>query len=213
MERILLASGSPRRRELLDAVKIPFDILVPEVDESARDAMPPAERVLALAKDKARAAADLALFSSPRLILAADTLVCLRPKGPDDEEDALGKARSFEEARSMLRLLAGREHTVRTGLVLLDRASGSLDAVRSDTTVVFAPLSAEEIDGYLVSREWEGAAGAYRIQGLAAHFVDRIEGSWTGVVGLPMRELYVILKNAEYRFAALGPGQSLRTGE
>jgi septum formation protein len=113
----------------------------------------------------------------------------------------------------MLRLLAGKEHIVRTGIALFDRASGSLDTVRSDTTVAFAPLSDEEIDGYLASREWEGAAGAYRIQGLAARFIDRIEGSWTGVVGLPMRELYVILKGAEYRFPAFGPGSSFRTGE
>jgi septum formation protein len=200
MERILLASGSPRRRELLDAAGIPFDILVPDIDESSRDAMTPSLRVVALAEDKARAAADLASPSSPRLILAADTLVCVHATDPSGEETALGKPRNVEDARTMLRLLAGKGHIVRTGLALLDRVSGSLDAVRSDSSVAFAPLSSEEIDDYLSSREWEGVAGAYRIQGLAAFLIDRIEGSWTGIVGLPMRELYVILKRAEYRF-------------
>jgi septum formation protein len=212
MERIVLASGSPRRRELLQAAGIPFDILVPDIDESVKDSLTPALRVVALAEDKARAAAALAPPSSPRLILAADTLVCVPATDSGGEESALGKARNAEEARAMLRLLAGKEHVVRTGLALLDRSSGSLDVVRSDSSVSFASLSEEEIDGYLASREWEGAAGAYRIQGLAAFLIDRIDGSWTGIVGLPMRELYVILKRAEYRFPAFGLGPSFRTG-
>jgi septum formation protein len=204
MERILLASGSPRRRELLEAAGIPFDILVPDLDESLRDDLPPADRVLALARDKARTASDLASPSSPRLVLAADTLVCV--SDGDGRESALGKPGDIAEARAMLRLLAGREHTVRTGLALFDRVSGSLDSVRSDSAVRFAPLGEEEVEGYLASREWEGAAGAYRIQGLAALLIERVEGSWTGVMGLPMRELYVILNRAKYRIPSLRMG-------
>jgi septum formation protein len=205
MERLLLASASPRRRELLAEAGIPFDCLISDIDESERDSLPPEDRVLALAADKAMAASELASQSSPRLVLAADTLVCL-PSGGEGVEAALGKPSDEEEARSMLRRLAGRSHIVRTGLVLLDRLSGLRFGIRSDSTLIFSPLREDEIEAYLASGEWEGVAGAYRIQGLAAFFIERLEGSWTGVVGLPMRELYVILQQAGYRvpFARMG---------
>ena len=92
---------------------------------------------------------------------------------------------------------------VRTGIALLDRSSGDILKSRSDSKVVFAPMSDSDIDAYLGSAEWIGVAGAYRIQGLAAFFIDRLEGSWTGVVGLPMRELYVILLSAGFRIQTL----------
>ena len=208
MERILLASGSPRRRELLEAAGIPFEVLVPDVDETLRDALPPAGRVLALAEDKARAVAALAAPSAPRLILAADTLVCLPAEGGQAgaAETALGKPQDAADARSMLRLLSGRRHFVRTGLALLDRETGLLRIARSDTSVRFAPLSGDEVEGYIASGEWEGVAGGYRIQALAFFFVEAVEGSWTGVVGLPMRELYVILGEADFRIPALQVG-------
>jgi septum formation protein len=207
MERILLASGSPRRRELLAAAGIPFDSLVPDIDEAARDALPPSDRVLALAEDKARAASVRASASSPRLVLGADTLVCLPDGGAGGGELALGKPEGIDGARDMMRRLEGRTHVVRSGLALLDRESGALFSIRSDTRVRFAPLGAGEIEAYLASGEWEGVAGAYRIQGLAAFIVDRLEGSWTGVVGLPMRELYVILQQAGYRVPSLWAGE------
>jgi septum formation protein len=190
----------------LTAAGIPFDSLVPDIDETKRDSLIPAERVLALAEDKAKAASELASPASPRLVLAADTLVCLPMGNSSGEEQALGKPRDNEEARIMLRRLAGRSHMVRTGLVLLDRFSGAAFSIRSDSTLRFAPMREEEIESYLASGEWEGVAGAYRIQGLASFFIDRIEGSWTGVVGLPMRELYVILQQAGCRvpFARMG---------
>jgi septum formation protein len=203
MERIILASGSPRRRELLEAAGIGFDILVPDIDESTRDILPPAKRVLALAEDKALAIACAAPASSPRLVLAADTLVCVPAADQGLVEDALGKPRDATEARSMLERLSGTEHVVRTGVFLIDRASGERYSARSDTMVRFAALSEAEIDGYLASGEWNGAAGAYRIQGLASLLVDRIDGSWTGVVGLPMHELYVMLRKADFRISSL----------
>lgn len=204
MERILLASGSPRRKELLEAAGIPFDVLVTDLDESRRDSLPPAQRVLALAEDKARAALALVPSSAPRLVLAADTLVCLPSAEPGACETAMGKPESEDEARQMMRTLSGRSHIVRTGLALLDREKGRLYSIRSDSSVSFAPLGEAEIEGYLASREWEGAAGAYRIQGLGSFLINRIEGSWSGVVGLPMRELYVILKEADYRIPSFG---------
>jgi len=204
MEGILLASSSPRRRELLSSVGIPSEVFSSDVDESLRDSLPPSERVVALARDKAAAAVPMASGQGQRLILAADTLVCL-PTG-DAEELALGKPRDRGDAARMIRLLAGRRHFVRTGVALFDRSTSRMSTTRSDTAVDFAPMSESEIENYLGSGEWMGVAGAYRIQGRASLFIDSVEGSWSGVVGLPMRELYVILRDAGYRipaFAAL----------
>ena len=203
MESILLASGSPRRSELLASAGIAFRKFDPDIDESICDGLPPAERVLALAESKARAAI-LAVPATPRFVLAADTLVCLPNPDAEFEELALGKPENAAEASRMMGLLAGRTHVVRTGIALLDRASGELRTSRSDSAISFAPMSDEEIEAYVASGEWAGAAGAYRIQGRAAFYIDRLEGSWTGVVGLPMRELYVILRDAGFRVPMRG---------
>ena len=199
MESIILASASPRRRELLESVGIPFIIRSSEVDESLRDDLEPAERVVALAIDKARAGETLAQGLPPRLVLGADTLVCLPDEAGKGVEIALGKPKDEDEALEMMRLLAGRTHIVRTGLALLDRVSGKLCVARSDSRVSFAGMSDVEIKAYLAGGEWRGAAGAYRIQGTAAFFIDKLDGSWSGVVGLPLRELYGILKEADFR--------------
>jgi septum formation protein len=198
MEPIILASSSPRRRELLENAGIPFEPFAPEIDEAECDGFPPADRVIALAKEKALAAGSS--FPSPlRFALAADTMVCLPSADADFGELALGKPLDAEDARRMLRLLSGRTHFVRTGIALLDREKGSVRTSRSDSAIRFAEMSDDEIGFCLDSGEWMGVAGAYRIQGLGAFFIDRIEGSWSGVVGLPMRELYVILLDAGIR--------------
>ena len=198
MERIILASKSPWRRKLLENAGISFDCIVTEVDETIRDHLPPAARVLALATDKAKAARALNLNAHNRLILAADTLVCVPTADSNGDELALGKPKDSADARRMIQSLSGRSHIVRTGIALLDRGSGKLLSARSDSTVTFAPMSEGEIESYLDSGEWAGVAGGYRIQGVAAIYIDRLEGSWTGVVGLPMRELYVILTHADF---------------
>jgi septum formation protein len=200
MESILLASGSERRRELLESLSIPYICAPSDIDESIRDSLPPSERVLALAEDKARASVAKLARGAPRLVLAADTLVCLPAQTQSGEELALGKPADLDQARRMMLLLSGRTHYVRTGLYLLDRLSGQGEGVRSDSLVEFAPMSEDEISAYLAMGEWEGVAGAYRIQGLAALYITKLEGSWSGVVGLPLRELYVILRQADYRF-------------
>ena len=203
MERILLASNSPRRRELLENAGIPFDVLATDVDETLRDNLLPADRVLALAEDKVIAAAALSQPPSQRLVLAADTLVCVPDENFVGGEQGLGKPKDMADAHRMIRLLAGKSHIVRTGIALLDRSSGNILKSRSDSKVVFAPMNDSDIDAYLRAAEWMGVAGAYRIQGLAAFFIDRLEGSWTGVVGLPMRELYVILLSAGFHIQTL----------
>lgn len=205
MESILLASASPRRAELLRSVGIGFEVLASDVDESLRDDIPPAERVVALAMDKAQAASRAAASSSPRLIIAADTLVCVPSSDDAEHELALGKPSDRADAERMMKLLAGRRHFVRTGVALYDRGSGKMRTIRSDSAVGFAPMTEAELAEYLDSGDWEGVAGAYRIQGLAALYINELEGSWSGVVGLPLRELYVILRDADYRNPAFTP--------
>ena len=183
--------------ELLKSAGILFDSIAPELDESLRDELPPADRVLALSSDKAKAVASILSSTAPRLVLGADTLVCVTDG--DGIELALGKPNNVAEARKMLCLLSGRGHVVRTGIAVLDRDSGKTTTARSDSIVRFARMSDDDIEAYLASGEWIGVAGGYRIQGLAACFVENLEGSWTGVVGLPMRELYVILHDALIR--------------
>jgi septum formation protein len=196
MERIVLASISPRRRELLRDLGIDFTAIDPVTDETIRDYLPLRERVVALAVDKARAVADRLraegrILGDSRLVLGADTLVCI-----DSEARILGKPRDRDEARLMIRSLAGKEHNVHTGIALIDVDTDRCLSARSDSTVRFAPMVESEIEAYVDSGEWQGAAGGYRIQGRAAYHIDTIEGSWSGIVGLPIRELYGILRAA-----------------
>jgi septum formation protein len=111
----------------------------------------------------------------------------------------------------MIGLLRGRSHRVYTGIALFDRHSRRMRTALSASTVRFASMDGGEIEGYLASGDWEGAAGAYRIQGRAALYIEEIEGSWSGIVGLPIRELYGILRDADYRFPE--PGRQVGTGE
>jgi len=191
MDTILLASSSPRRRELLEFYGFPLVVRATETDESLRDDLPVRKRVAALARDKAYAALSVSAGSDPRWILAADTLVAV-------EEQVLGKPRDRIQAAEYLRLLSGRSHTVATGLALLDRLSGKYWKAVEATTVRFAKLAASEVESYLDTGEWKGAAGAYRIQERAAFLVERLTGSTSCVVGLPLRSFYVILRKSGY---------------
>jgi septum formation protein len=200
MDMLLLASGSPRRREILDSLGLSFEVLAPDIDESIFDHLAPPERVVALAEEKARAGAALAPEGAPTLVLGADTLVCLE----GEKAAVLGKPADLADARSMIGLLAGRSHRVYTGLALWDRAGRRMRTMLSASTVRFARMDGAEIEDYLASGDWEGAAGAYRIQGCAALYIEGIEGSWSGIVGLPIRELYGILRDADFRFPSPG---------
>ncbi len=228
METIILASSSPRRKEILRSLSVPFEVVHPDIDESTCDNLEPEYRVVALAERKAiaglsllartpdarspqgtpevsglpyadgRRAADSAL---PRLLLASDTLVALRRS---KAWQAIGKPADRDEARAMLRRLAGRAHTVFTGLCLAEIGTGNRSTVCATTTVRFAAMSDTEIERYLDCEEWRGAAGAYRLQGRGSCFIEQVRGSWSCVVGLPIRELYGMLKGAGYDFGEAG---------
>ena len=182
--RIILASASPRRVELLRAAGIDHDVIVANIDERVRPGEAPRAYVQRLAEEKARAVGAQAPGS---LVLGADTVVVLAAS-------MLGKPKDAAEAARMLRALSGRSHEVLTGIALL-RAGACISRVAA-TQVEFAPLSDADIEAYVASGEPMDKAGAYAIQGLASRFVTRIEGSYSNVVGLPVALVWELLAPA-----------------
>jgi len=176
-EEIVLASASPRRREILSAAGLPFRVRVADIEEQRSPGEEPEAYARRLAREKAAAIAR----TEPGIILSADTVVVLGDRvfeKPADEADA----------RRMLTLLAGREHEVITGIAILHEHGEIVDAAR--TRVRFAPLTNDEIAAYAATGEPMDKAGAYAIQGLASKFVERIDGCYSNVVGLPIALAY-----------------------
>lgn len=178
--RLLLASTSPRRAELLRAAGFEFDAVPSDVDESPLPGEQPRDYVLRLALGKARAASP----APGQIVVGADTTVVV-------DGTMLGKPGSAEEAAAMVARLAGRTHEVWTGVAL--RLDGREVCDVGISRVEFAPMTAEEIAWYVASGEPDGKAGAYAVQGLASRFVTRIEGSYSNVVGLPVALVYQLL--------------------
>jgi len=176
---LILASASPRRRELLATLAIPFDIVKPNVNEAQLKDETPKHFVERLAKAKADAVSSL-----DAIVIAADTVVVL-------DDCILGKPTDLEDAKRMLRALSGKVHQVITG-VCVQNASRSI-VFSLSTMVTFRALAEEEILMYVESGEPLDKAGAYAIQGNAASMVATIEGSYTNVIGLPLCEIYKIL--------------------
>lgn len=182
---LILASSSPRRQALLTLARIPYEVDVPEVDESCD--LPVAEAVAELSRRKASAALSL---HPGRFVLAADTLVAL-------DGEKLGKPASEAEACAMLRRLSGRTHTVCTGVTVVDPLGALLTDV--DTSfVTFDPMREEEIRAYVDTGEPMDKAGAYAVQGQAALWIRRLEGSPSGVMGLPLDLVRRLLEQSGY---------------
>jgi septum formation protein len=178
---VVLASASPRRRELLGQIVPDFEVAVADVDETPLAQESPWETAERLAVAKAKAV----LAGHPgRLVIAGDTVVAI-PES--DGYVQLAKPNDVEDAKRMLGALSGREHLVITGVCLLSEAA--TDCFSVTTTVVFRPLTAEEIGAYVSTGETMDKAGAYAIQGGAAGFVERYEGSLTNVIGFPVDEI------------------------
>ena len=175
--KIILASGSPRRKELLARLGWDFEIVIPDVDEDI--IAPPAEMVLILSQRKA---CHVTAGLRAGIVLAADTMVALGG-------ELLGKPESEADAARMLRLLSGRAHEVYTGVCLMDAVSGHMERRAECTKVWFRALSEGEIADYIATGEPMDKAGAYGIQGGASRFVERIEGSFENVMGLPVEVL------------------------
>ena len=183
--RLILASASPRRADLLSRAGLEFDVCPTDVDESPVAGEPPDSYVVRVARDKARGAAQRR--GTVRPVLGADTAVVVSGR-------VLGKPAHDDEARSMLRLLSGRVHEVLTGVALLSGRDEVKECVT--TRVRFVSLTDQEIEWYVGTGEPRGKAGAYAIQGGASRFVDWIEGSWANVVGLPVATVYRMLRQA-----------------
>lgn len=176
---ILLASASPRRKELLQQVGVPFQVVNHRIEEELLIGESPQDYVSRLALEKAQSVLDHLPVDQDRVVLGADTAVVC-------ENAILGKPSNQADAMRMLRLLSGREHLVFSSVALVSRQQRKVAV--STTAVEFRPLVSEELEAYWLSGEPRGKAGAYAIQGLAAVFVKRIQGSYSGVMGLPLFE-------------------------
>ncbi|HZW49628.1 MAG TPA: nucleoside triphosphate pyrophosphatase [Bacillota bacterium] len=179
MKAFILASNSPRRKELLQQIHIPFQVDPSGVEEQVPPGLSPKQTVLCLARQKA---ADVAKRHQGSCVIGADTLVVLNGQ-------CLGKPMDCEDALRMMHLLTGKMHQVMTGVVVLDTATGKQVEAVEITDVTMGPLSEERMLQYVASGEPMGKAGAYAIQGTAAAFIEKIDGCYNNVVGLPLYRL------------------------
>lgn len=186
--RLVLASASPRRAELLATAGFSFDVRPADVDETPHAGERPSDYARRVARDKA-AAVFAACRESGTVVLGADTVVVAGT-------EILGKPVDDSDARRMLKRLSGAVHEVHTAVVLL--TGGDERAELVTTRVRVLPLSDDEISWYIASGETRGKAGAYAIQGYAARFIDHLDGSWSNVVGLPIATVYRMLKELRY---------------
>jgi septum formation protein len=196
--KIILASSSPRRAEILRDAGIPFEIRAAEIEEAPLPGEAAQAMVARLAEGKARAvaaqlvAAERSADVGDCILVGADTTVEL-------SGEILGKPRDSRQAREMLARLSGRTHHVLTGIFLLHLPGGATRAAVEKSSVTFAPLSDAEIEAYVASGKPMGKAGAYGIQGAAGRFIPRIEGCYFNIVGLPLAKLYKLLGELGWR--------------
>lgn len=184
-EKLILASGSPRRSEILNAVGWKFEKHVADIDETELDGENPAEYVQRLAVEKAQA---VALNYKNTLVLGADTTVVI-------DEQIIGKPVDLDDARRMLRMLSGREHQVLTGVALV---KGEVTKIGLQTTkVTFNKMNDDEIEYLVKNGEPLDKAGGYAVQAQAALFIEKIEGDYWNVVGLPINLVYRLVKKME----------------
>ena len=192
MEPIILASSSPRRQEILNMLGIPFRVIMPNIDETLTMMLEPDDVPELLAREKVTAVLNsLPPEQEIPWILGADTVII-------KNEKIYGKPENQEQAEEYLRDLQGGTHTVVTALVLYDGRRKITLSETTKTRVTFSPMSDEEIRWYAETGEWHGAAGGYRIQGIASCFIKNIDGSQSCAAGLPINTLYDILKKQGY---------------
>jgi septum formation protein len=187
LPKLVLASSSPRRAEILRTVGWPFEARHVDIDEARKPHEEAASYVERLAQEKARSAAGVPGAGST--IVGADTVVVINA-------EVLGKPRDQDDARRMLRQLSGQWHQVLTGVALINGTPSEIRVAHEMTEVKFAAMSEDEIDWYVASGEPLDKAGAYAIQGLGARFIEEIRGDYFNVVGLPVRLLYTLLLGA-----------------
>ena len=186
-KKIILASASPRRRELLKHLGLTFEVIPSKIEEDVKDGEEPCEHVLRLARLKAQ---EIARDQDSAVIIGADTIVVLGG-------EILGKPKDEEEAFAMLSQMSGRVHRVFTGFCVLDASDGSEYSEAVESKVRFKHLTPEEIRGYIKTGEPMDKAGAYAVQGRGSYMIKEIQGSYTNVVGLPLCELFEVLSRVK----------------
>lgn len=184
MKKIILASASPRRKELLEQLGLCFDVEPSYCQEEIDDKQEPLELAKSLSIRKAEAVGNK---NTGAIIIAADTFVVLGKR-------IIGKPNSLAEAKEILTELKGRSHSVITGFTVMDTSNSKTVSQSVETKVFVKDLSSEEIDAYVETQEPMGKAGAYAIQGLGATIIDRIEGDYYNVIGLPVDAIACVLK-------------------
>jgi len=190
--KLILASSSPRRAEVLRDAGMAFEVYAPQVEEARRPNEAVEKMVTRLAEAKARAAAESVGKKNRAIIIGADTAVEL-------DGEIFGKPRDAADAREMLSYLSGRTHHVLTGIYVLRLPDGATRSAVERTAVTFAPLDPIEIKAYVTSGEPFGKAGGYAIQGRAGRYIPRIEGCYFNVVGMPLARLYALLGDLGWR--------------
>ena len=195
MEPIILASNSLRRQEYFKLLGLPFNVMPARIDESLSKQTDPVKLTCELAFKKVDKVISEMKNRLPKWVCGADTVIEINNK-------IFGKPKNREEAASMLRDLSGKQHNVVTSVVINNVREKKSDNCSVSCKVNFTQLTEPEIEWYLDTNEWQGVAGAYRIQGLASCFITHIEGSPTTVVGLPLHEFYVMLRNNGYPYGA-----------
>jgi len=181
--RLVLASASPRRRDLLAQAGLVFTMVSPDVDESTRSGETPTDYVIRLAEEKARA-----VWEPGAVVIGADTVVVI-------DGEIIGKPADSQAARGMLGQLSGRRHLVHTGVAVID-AVGEVQVERETTLVTMAVLSENDIQRYVATGEPLDKAGAYALQGIGGLFIEGVEGSVSNVVGLPLTAAFRLLRKA-----------------
>lgn len=184
--KFILASASPRRRELLASIGLDFDVIPSHVPEVHQEGEAPEEYVARLSRDKAHA---LAVQYPARWVIAADTTVLLG-------DQLLEKPADPQDAERMLATIAGKTHIVYTGVTLEHAETGYRDTRVAESEVRMLPLSPSEVAWYVATGEPLDKAGAYAVQGIGAMFIDSIHGSYTNVVGLPLATLFQMMRKA-----------------
>ncbi len=184
MESLILASGSPRRKELMQLLPWPFEVKAEEIAEEICETLSPEENVKALAYQKASVVAEA---YPNHIVIGADTIVCL-------DGEIMGKPEDRTHAHTMLERLSGKVHDVYTGVAIIGKDKEISEIFYIETKVKMQSLSKDEIEAYLLTNEPFDKAGAYGIQGYGARYIERIEGDYYSVMGLPVHALYDKLK-------------------
>ena len=187
MKTMILASGSPRRKELVSLLPWEFEVVTKEVEENFESSLSVKENVQALALKKAKA---VAMMQPDRIVVGADTMVCL-------EEEYMGKPENEEAAFAMLEKLSGKKHRVISGVAIVCLSRNIQVTFAEETYVTMQQLTEEEIRNYVASKEPMDKCGSYAIQGLGAKYIEGIEGDYFNVVGLPLHHLYKEIKKIE----------------